>query len=104
MRSSRTIIRAACSSLCCWRSSTRRMAGSITCAAAMCHPSCAAARATWDGWMWGAGLPWGVDEDAVYRAATAWLHPGDSLLVVSDGITEATAPDGALFDDGGVAD
>ncbi len=49
------------------------------------------------------GLPLGVDEDAIYRAATAWLYPGDSLLVVSDGITEAAAPDGALFDDAGVA-
>jgi sigma-B regulation protein RsbU (phosphoserine phosphatase) len=49
------------------------------------------------------GLPLGVDPGARHRAATAWLQPGDCLLIVSDGITEAATPDGALFDDARVA-
>lgn len=49
------------------------------------------------------GLPLGIDAGARYIAATAWLQPGDCLLVISDGITEAASPDGVLFTDAGVA-
>jgi sigma-B regulation protein RsbU (phosphoserine phosphatase) len=49
------------------------------------------------------GLPLGIDPAARYTAATAWLQPGDCLLIVSDGITEAAMPDGTLFTDAGVA-
>lgn len=48
------------------------------------------------------GLPLGLDADARYHAAGAALEPGDVLLVLSDGVTEAAAPDGALFGDAGV--
>jgi len=48
------------------------------------------------------GLPLGLDEDARFRASTVSLSDGDSLLVLSDGVTEAIAPDGTLFDDEGV--
>lgn len=45
------------------------------------------------------GLPLGVDSQACYSTATVWLEPGDSLLIVSDGVTEAAMPNGTLFDD-----
>jgi sigma-B regulation protein RsbU (phosphoserine phosphatase) len=48
------------------------------------------------------GLPLGINPSARYTAATAWLQPGDCLLIVSDGITEAATPDGTLFTDAGV--
>jgi sigma-B regulation protein RsbU (phosphoserine phosphatase) len=47
-------------------------------------------------------LPVGLDEDARYRAQTTDLAAGDVLLVLSDGVTEAAAPDGVLFGDAGV--
>ncbi len=50
------------------------------------------------------GLPLGIDPGARYGAATVWLKPGDCLLIVSDGITEAAMPDETLFDDSRVAD
>lgn len=43
------------------------------------------------------GVPLGLVEAAKFRAATVWLRPGDSLLILSDGVTEAAAPDGALW-------
>jgi sigma-B regulation protein RsbU (phosphoserine phosphatase) len=43
------------------------------------------------------GLPLGLMEDAVYRSAVVELGLGDELLVVTDGITEATAPSQELF-------
>ena len=49
------------------------------------------------------GLPLGVSEMADYRAGEASLQPGDALLVVSDGATEAAAPGDALFGESGVA-
>jgi sigma-B regulation protein RsbU (phosphoserine phosphatase) len=48
------------------------------------------------------GLPLGVTAGVRYRAGTAKLGPGDLLLTVTDGATEAAAPDGALFGDEGV--
>jgi sigma-B regulation protein RsbU (phosphoserine phosphatase) len=47
-------------------------------------------------------LPLGVIDDAGYISSDIWLQPGDALLVLSDGITEAAAPDGSLFGDLGV--
>jgi serine phosphatase RsbU (regulator of sigma subunit) len=39
----------------------------------------------------------GVFEDATFPADTLQLSPGDSLVVYSDGVTEAAAPDGEEF-------
>jgi len=43
------------------------------------------------------GPPLGLLEDAVYRSASADLGAGDQLVIVTDGVTEAAAPSGALF-------
>jgi sigma-B regulation protein RsbU (phosphoserine phosphatase) len=43
------------------------------------------------------GVPLGLLPDAKYRAGVAALEPGDSLMVYSDGLTEATDPDGEEF-------
>ena len=45
------------------------------------------------------GLPLGVMEGVGYRGAAAALGVGDQLLVVTDGVTEASEPGGALFGD-----
>lgn len=39
----------------------------------------------------------GVFEDAMFPSETLQLSPGDSLVVYSDGVTEAAAPDGEEF-------
>ncbi len=52
----------------------------------------------------GGGLPLGVREDAVYRPAVVNLGPGDQLLIVTDGITEAMDPSRRLFGEGRVAE
>jgi sigma-B regulation protein RsbU (phosphoserine phosphatase) len=44
-----------------------------------------------------AGLPLGVMEGAPYRSGRAILAAGETLLVVTDGITEGAAPDQSLF-------
>ena len=49
------------------------------------------------------GPPLGIDEAAHYVAATVDIAPADRLLVLSDGVTEAAAPDGELFGDERVA-
>jgi len=49
------------------------------------------------------GAPLGVDDAAHYVAAAIDIAPGDRLLVLSDGVTEAIAPDGELFGDERVA-
>jgi len=46
-----------------------------------------------------AGLPLGIDGDAVYRTASAILAPGDVLVVYSDGVTEAMDTESVLFGD-----
>ena len=51
----------------------------------------------------GGGLALGVSECADFEMARARLEPGDALLVVSDGVTEAEAPDGGLFGEDGLA-
>jgi phosphoserine phosphatase RsbU/P len=43
------------------------------------------------------GLPLGMPEQAAYRSSTAVMAPGDRILVVTDGYTEAEDPAGALF-------
>ncbi len=49
------------------------------------------------------GPPLGLDESASHRAETVVLAPGDRLLVVTDGFTEAHDPAGALYGDQRVA-
>ncbi|MDQ0391158.1 PP2C family protein-serine/threonine phosphatase [Labrys monachus] len=48
------------------------------------------------------GLPLGVIDIAEYKAGEGRLHPGDALLVLSDGVTEAAAPNDVLFGEHGV--
>jgi len=43
------------------------------------------------------GPPLGLMEDAVHKSASVDLGPGDQVVIVTDGITEAVAPSGALF-------
>ncbi len=50
------------------------------------------------------GVPLGLIEDAQFDRAGTVLAPGDRLLVVTDGITEATGPNGDLFGNQRVAD
>jgi sigma-B regulation protein RsbU (phosphoserine phosphatase) len=49
------------------------------------------------------GPPLGLDETCRYKAAEATLAPGDRLLIVTDGFTEAHDPHGALYGDARVA-
>ena len=42
-------------------------------------------------------LPLGIDPDVGYCDTTEQLHPGDALLLYTDGITEARGPGGELF-------
>jgi serine phosphatase RsbU (regulator of sigma subunit) len=44
-----------------------------------------------------AGAPLGVDEDAVYQAATGELGPGDTVLLYTDGLIDAMDPSGRCF-------
>jgi serine phosphatase RsbU (regulator of sigma subunit) len=43
------------------------------------------------------GLPLGIFPNMIYEEKEAWLDPGDSLLLYSDGLTEAHAQDGDMF-------
>jgi serine phosphatase RsbU (regulator of sigma subunit) len=43
------------------------------------------------------GLPLGAVQHATYRQQTVALHPGDCLLLVSDGVVEAHSPEGELW-------
>jgi adenylate cyclase len=45
----------------------------------------------------GGGPPMCVMEDFPYEIAGAACAPGDVIVLMSDGITEAMAPDGALY-------
>jgi CHASE2 domain-containing sensor protein/serine phosphatase RsbU (regulator of sigma subunit) len=45
----------------------------------------------------GAGPPLCVLDDFAYETATARLRPGDTVLMVTDGVTEALDPGGSLF-------
>jgi sigma-B regulation protein RsbU (phosphoserine phosphatase) len=43
------------------------------------------------------GLPLGVIDDVHYEEVRLYLHPGDRLLLMSDGVVEARQPSGELF-------
>jgi hypothetical protein len=43
------------------------------------------------------GLPLGVLPDTRYEEVRLYLHPGDRLLMLSDGVVEARRPSGELF-------
>jgi sigma-B regulation protein RsbU (phosphoserine phosphatase) len=43
------------------------------------------------------GLPLGVVTDITYEETRLYLHPGDRLLMMSDGVAEARKPNGELF-------
>jgi serine phosphatase RsbU (regulator of sigma subunit) len=50
------------------------------------------------------GPPLGLVEDAVHKSAVVELAPGDEVLIVTDGITEAMDPAKELFGEARVAD
>ena len=50
------------------------------------------------------GLPLGLMENTAYRPGSVKLTPGDRILVVTDGFTEAHHPNGWLFGDAKVAE
>ena len=43
------------------------------------------------------GLPLGVLPDVIYEEIRLYLHPGDRILLMSDGVVEARQPNGELF-------
>ena len=43
------------------------------------------------------GLPLGVLPDVTYEEVRLYLHPGDRILLLSDGVVEARQPSGELF-------
>ena len=43
------------------------------------------------------GLPLGIDPASKFSASTVSLEPGDLVLLITDGITEAASPDNGLF-------
>ena len=43
------------------------------------------------------GLPLGVLAEITYEEARFFLHPGDRVLLLSDGVVEARQPSGELF-------
>ncbi len=43
------------------------------------------------------GLPLGLFLDQTYEQATRSLRTGDQIVFYTDGITEATSPDGRMF-------
>ena len=43
------------------------------------------------------GLPLGVLADVPYEEVRLYLHPGDRILLMSDGVVEARQPSGELF-------
>lgn len=48
------------------------------------------------------GLPIGVLPDSSYEAVDTALQAGDTLVLFTDGISEATSPDGVFFDTSGL--
>ncbi|MQA83127.1 MAG: SpoIIE family protein phosphatase [Streptosporangiales bacterium] len=52
----------------------------------------------------GGGLPLGVFDDAEPNGQELELFPGDTLLLYSDGVTEARGPGGQLYGEQGLAD
>ena len=49
------------------------------------------------------GLPLGIDADARFDQAVLDMRHGDTLLLYTDGITEARDPDGQMFGDEGLS-
>src|SRR4029450_10390439 len=43
------------------------------------------------------GLPLGVDGDSDYDEASAVIHPGETVVLYTDGGVEASAPDGEIY-------
>ena len=50
----------------------------------------------------GTGVALGMFEGSSYAAARAWVTPGDTLVLYSDGITEAEDPSGRPFEESGL--
>lgn len=50
------------------------------------------------------GLPLGLMDDAAYTTAAVEMQPGDQVLIVTDGITEATDASQSLFGESRVAE
>ena len=48
------------------------------------------------------GIPLGIDPDASFDEASVRLEPGETLLLYTDGISEARAPDDAMFGPDGI--
>src|SRR5918993_1136938 len=48
------------------------------------------------------GIALGMFAGSTYQAGEIHLHPGDALLMYSDGLTEAESPDGVPFDEAGL--
>jgi serine phosphatase RsbU (regulator of sigma subunit)/pSer/pThr/pTyr-binding forkhead associated (FHA) protein len=48
------------------------------------------------------GLPLGIDPETTYRTAATTLGPGDVVVLLTDGVTEAMSRDGAQFGMSGV--
>jgi sigma-B regulation protein RsbU (phosphoserine phosphatase) len=48
------------------------------------------------------GIALGMFEGSTYEAGELHLHPGDALLMYSDGLTEAESPAGVPFDEAGL--
>ena len=48
------------------------------------------------------GIALGMFEGSTYESGELHLHPGDALLMYSDGLTEAESPDGVPFDEAGL--
>ncbi len=48
------------------------------------------------------GVPLGVLDETTYEDAQIELQPGQTLVLYTDGITEARSPDGAMFGVGGI--
>jgi sigma-B regulation protein RsbU (phosphoserine phosphatase) len=48
------------------------------------------------------GVALGMFEGSTYKSGELQLHPGDALLMYSDGLTEAESPDGRPFDEAGL--
>src|SRR5215212_9320733 len=43
------------------------------------------------------GLPLGVDGDSEYDEASAIIHPGETMVLYTDGVIEAGPPDGEIY-------
>ena len=48
------------------------------------------------------GIALGMFEGSTYQSGELQMHPGDALLMYSDGLTEAESPDGQPFDEAGL--